>query len=214
MALALGSRSMMTRVAVGRIATAFHEAPPDAWPQNVRSRCACSSAAIAAPTARRPGLMERPKARWPENQLSGWLILGTTFGLHLLVDEQDWFHGAREADRGGAFFDQPFLVRRSKGPPRRRGLGRQGRCINAVPRSFVGAVPQYPPPGEPAPRIFQGPSSPAADKRPKRQPTTAPPSCESLALREKAAPLLGYPTFAALSALEIPGSAAGGCAGS
>ncbi|MGB6437558.1 MAG: M3 family metallopeptidase [Bradyrhizobium sp.] len=116
--------------------------------------------------------------------------LGTTFGHHLLGDEQDWFMELGEADREG--LSDSFVAAAARAAAEERGLA--GKAIVTLSRSFVEPFLKTSSRRDLREKLYKafiarGDNGNANDNN-----ATI---VEILALREESARLLGYPTFAA-----------------
>jgi len=134
------------------------------------------------------GLDEVAKARMAEIN-ERLAHLGTTFGHHLLADEQDWFMELGEADREGL---SDSFVAAARAAAEERGLA--GKAIVTLSRSFVEPFLKTSSRRDLREKVYKafvarGDNGNASDNNEI--------IVEILALREERAKLLGYPTFAA-----------------
>jgi peptidyl-dipeptidase Dcp len=134
------------------------------------------------------GLDEAAKARMAEIN-ERLAHLGTTFGHHLLGDEQDWFMELGEADREGL---SDSFVAAARAAAEARGLA--GKAIVTLSRSFVEPFLKTSSRRDLREKLYKafiarGDNGNANDNNAA--------VVEILALREESARLLGYPTFAA-----------------
>jgi peptidyl-dipeptidase Dcp len=115
--------------------------------------------------------------------------LGTSFSHHLLADEQEWFLELGEEDRAG--LSDTFLAS-AKAAAEERGMA--GKAILTLSRSFVEPFLKTSERRDLREKVFKaftarGDNGNANDNNPV--------IVEILALREEAARLLGFPTYAA-----------------
>ncbi len=134
------------------------------------------------------GLDEAAKARMAEIN-ERLAHLGTTFGHHLLGDEQDWFMELGEADRDGL---SDSFVAAAKSAAEERGMA--GKAIVTLSRSSVEPFLKTSNRRELREKVYKafiarGDNNNANDN--------SEIIVEILKLREESARLLGYPTFAA-----------------
>jgi len=134
------------------------------------------------------GLDEAAKARMAEIN-ERLAHLGTTFGHHLLGDEQDWFMELGEADRGGL---SDSFVAAAEAAASERGMA--GKAIVTLSRSSVEPFLKTSHRRELREKVYKafiarGDNNNANDN--------SEIVVEILKLREESARLLGYPTFAA-----------------
>jgi peptidyl-dipeptidase Dcp len=134
------------------------------------------------------GLDEAAKARMAEIN-ERLAHLGTTFGHHLLGDEQDWSMELGEADREGL---SDSFVAAARAAAEERGLA--GKAIVTLSRSFVEPFLKTSSRRDLREKLYKafiarGDNGNANDNNAA--------IVEILALREESARLLGYPTFAA-----------------
>ena len=134
------------------------------------------------------GLDEAKKARMAEIN-ERLAHLGTSFGHHLLADEQDWFMELGEADREGL---SDSFVAAASAAAEERGL--VGRAIVTLSRSFVEPFLKTSSRRDLREKVYKafiarGDNGNANDNNAA--------IVEILTLREESAKLLGYPTFAA-----------------
>ncbi len=134
------------------------------------------------------GLDEAAKARMAEIN-ERLAHLGTTFGHHLLGDEQEWFMELGEADREGL---SASFIADAEAAASERGMA--GKAIMTLSRSFVEPFLKTSGRRDLREKVFRaftarGDNGNANDNNAI--------ILEILALREESARLLGYPTFAA-----------------
>jgi peptidyl-dipeptidase Dcp len=115
--------------------------------------------------------------------------LGTSFGHHLLGDEQDWFMELGEADRAGL---SDSFVAAAKAAADARGMA--GKAIMTLSRSFVEPFLKTSARRDLRERVFRAFTARGDNNNANDNNATI---VEILSLREESAKLLGYPTFAA-----------------
>jgi len=115
--------------------------------------------------------------------------LGTSFGHHLLGDEQDWFMELTEADRAGL---SDSFVAAAKAAAEERGMA--GKAIMTLSRSFVEPFLKTSARRDLREKVFRAFTARGDNNNANDNNATI---VEILSLREESARLLGYPTFAA-----------------
>src|SRR3981189_3331764 len=115
--------------------------------------------------------------------------LGTTFGHHLLGDEQDWFMELGEADRDGL---PDSFIASAKAAAEERGMA--GKAIMTLSRSFVEPFLKSSDRRDLREKVFKAFTARGDNNNDNDNNAVI---VEILALREESAKLLGFPTFAA-----------------
>jgi peptidyl-dipeptidase Dcp len=115
--------------------------------------------------------------------------LGTTFGHHLLGDEQDWFMELGEADREGL---SDSFIAAAEAAAGERGMA--GKAIMTLSRSFVEPFLKTSGRRDLREKVFKAFTARGDNNNANDNNAII---LEILALREESAKLLGFPTFAA-----------------
>src|ERR1700716_2766792 len=134
------------------------------------------------------GLDEAAKARMAEIN-ERLAHLGTTFGHHLLGDEQDWFMELGEADRDGL---SDSFIAAAKAAAEERGMA--GKAVITLSRSFVEPFLKSSTRRDLREKVFKAFTARGDNGNANDNNETI---VEILMLREESAKLLGFPTFAA-----------------